>query len=269
MLVVGIAGGRPSSDVTLGDVVVSTRIHDFTVEARKAGEPPAYAVTGGPIDKALAALVANLPAREDELGDWTAGLQAQPPVSWTQDGQLYGPPDWQRELRDMLERHHSPQATPRARVRRWPDRVERSAGEGSGAADPLAPDRAQPARDRDGVRRLAAPLLVHFKLGTGDHATDPEDDMSAEIRAWFEDYKQKLRAEANTEGREEGRKEGIKNGIKEGHRTLLLRLLHARFGELPEAVVARIEAADIADLERWGVRVLGAQTLDEVLDDPS
>jgi uncharacterized protein DUF4351 len=77
--------------------------------------------------------------------------------------------------------------------------------------------------------------------------------MSAEIRAWFEDYEKKLRTEAS----------------KEGERRLLLRLLHARFGELPEATVARIEAADIADLERWGERVLGAQTLAEVIGDPS
>jgi nucleoside phosphorylase len=95
-------------------VVVSTRIHDFTLEARQSGEPPTYAVTGGPIDKALAALVANLAAREDELGGWTAGLPEQPPVSWTHDGQLSGPPDWQRELRDTLEHHHGPQSSPRA-----------------------------------------------------------------------------------------------------------------------------------------------------------
>jgi nucleoside phosphorylase len=114
VLVVGIAGGRPSADVTLGDVVVSTRIHDFTVEARKSGEPPTYAVTGGPIDKALAALIANLAAREDEFGDWTADLPKQPPVSWTEKGQLSGPLDWQRELRNTLEHHHGPGATPRA-----------------------------------------------------------------------------------------------------------------------------------------------------------
>jgi hypothetical protein len=114
-------------------------------------------------------------------------------------------------------------------------------------------------------KTLATPLLVHFQLGAGDHARDPEDDMSAEIQAWFEDYKQKLRTEANAEGMQEG----IQEGIKEGQRNLLLRLLHARFGELPRAAVARIEVADIADLERWGVRVLGARTLDEVLDDPT
>ncbi len=114
VLVVGIAGGRPSTDVKLGDVVVSTRIHDFTIEARKSGEAPTYAVTGGPVDKALASLLANLAAHEDEMGDWTAGLPNQPPVSWTKKGQLCGPPDWQRELRDTLEHHHGPKATPRA-----------------------------------------------------------------------------------------------------------------------------------------------------------
>ena len=49
---------------------------------------------------------------------------------------------------------------------------------------------------------------------------------------------------------------------------MLLRLLHSRFGELPAAAVARIEAADIADLERWGERILGARTLADVLDGP-
>lgn len=81
--------------------------------------------------------------------------------------------------------------------------------------------------------------------------------MSAEIQAWFEDYRQKLRNEAIKEGRQE-----------EAGR-LLLRLLRARFGELPVATVARIEAADLAELERWSERVLGAQTLAEVLGDPS
>ena len=77
--------------------------------------------------------------------------------------------------------------------------------------------------------------------------------MSAEIRAWFEDYQQKLRSEARSEG----------------VRSVLLRQLRTRFGELPAASVARIEAADIADLERWSDRVLDARTLAEVLGDPS
>jgi nucleoside phosphorylase len=112
VVVVGIAGGLPSDDVTLGDVVLSTRIHDFTVAAHKPGET-AYAATGGPIDSALGAAIANLAAREDEMGDWTAELPSRPPVTW-QDGQLYGPAEWQRELRDKLEQHHGAGTAPRA-----------------------------------------------------------------------------------------------------------------------------------------------------------
>ena len=101
--------------------------------------------------------------------------------------------------------------------------------------------------------------------------------MSAEIRAWFEDYERKLRAEERKEGRKEGHQEGHKEGHKEGRdegrkegeRTLLLRQLRARFGELPAAAIARIDAAEVAELERWGERVLAAQTLAEVLDEPS
>jgi nucleoside phosphorylase len=116
VLVVGIAGGLPSDDVKLGDVILSTRIHDFTVEARKAGHKTTYAVTGGPIDKALAAAVTNLASRDDELGDWTTGLPSPPTVEWTRKGQLYGPPAWRRELRAKLEHHHGEASTRRAPV---------------------------------------------------------------------------------------------------------------------------------------------------------
>jgi len=106
VLVVGIASGLPSDDFTLGDVVLGTRIHDYTLEAVTAGHDTTYAVTGGPIDRAIAAAVAALPGREDELGDWRSGLPAQPTVAWTKQGQVYGPPEWQRELRAKLEHHH-------------------------------------------------------------------------------------------------------------------------------------------------------------------
>lgn len=106
-------------------------------------------------------------------------------------------------------------------------------------------------------KSIATPLLVHFRLGNDDQAANEEDDVSAEIRAWFEDYQQKLRAEERKAGR------------NEGERALLLRQLRARFGELPAAAIARVETAEVAEIERWGERVLGAKTLAEVLDEPS
>jgi hypothetical protein len=63
--------------------------------------------------------------------------------------------------------------------------------------------------------------------------------------------------------------EFAKKYVAQGERTLLLRLLRSRFGELPANVVARVESAEVAVLERWGERVLSAKTLAEVLDEPS
>ncbi len=63
--------------------------------------------------------------------------------------------------------------------------------------------------------------------------------------------------------------QGRDQGRREGERAILLRLLRARFGELPEAAVARVEGAEIAVLEQWAERVLSAKTLAEVLDEPS
>jgi len=116
VLVVGIAGGLPSDDVKLGDVVLSTRIQDFTVEARKHGKKTEYAVKGGPVVPSLAADVAILAARKSELGNWTAGLPSQPVVEWTPKGQLYGPPKWRKELRAKLEHHYGAGSTPRGPV---------------------------------------------------------------------------------------------------------------------------------------------------------
>ncbi|WP_437567243.1 DUF4351 domain-containing protein [Sorangium sp. So ce542] len=67
----------------------------------------------------------------------------------------------------------------------------------------------------------------------------------------------------------QGRDQGLQEGRREGERAMLLRLLRARFGELPDATVARVEAAETAVLEQWAERVLSAKTLAEVLDEPS
>jgi hypothetical protein len=64
---------------------------------------------------------------------------------------------------------------------------------------------------------------------------------------------------------ERGRREGERNGLVQGERNVLLKLLRARFGELPEAAVARVNEADVAQLDVWAERVLSAPTLAKVL----
>jgi nucleoside phosphorylase len=66
ILVVGIAGGVPSDELTLGDVVVSNRIVDFSVEAVLQDRAPEFALMGGPVAKEAAVILADLRALAGE-----------------------------------------------------------------------------------------------------------------------------------------------------------------------------------------------------------
>ena len=66
--------------------------------------------------------------------------------------------------------------------------------------------------------------------------------------------------------RKEGEARGEARGRQEGQRALLARLLRARFGEVPERPLERVNAATDEQLERWAERVLTAGSLEEVLD---
>jgi len=62
----------------------------------------------------------------------------------------------------------------------------------------------------------------------------------------------------------QGKEEGKQEGARDEAMTMLTRLLERRFGPLPETVIARLHAADLATLEDWGLRLLDAGRLEEV-----
>ncbi|HWX36011.1 MAG TPA: hypothetical protein VNZ53_52420, partial [Steroidobacteraceae bacterium] len=113
LLVVGIAGGLPSDDISLGDIVLSTRVLDFSVGARKFQEDTTYSVGGGSIAKSIAAGIANLGGRELELGDWWAELPLKPAVSLA-PSMFYGPKRWQQDVREKLQAHYGKNVAARA-----------------------------------------------------------------------------------------------------------------------------------------------------------
>jgi nucleoside phosphorylase/predicted GTPase len=109
MLVVGIAGGVPSHELSLGDVVVSSRIVDFSVEAVIRDQAREYALGGGPLHADAARLAADVSAMiaDGELDGWSAPESVgrpRPPVDLDGD-RFYGDADWQRSVRDKLRRH--------------------------------------------------------------------------------------------------------------------------------------------------------------------
>lgn len=83
------------------------------------------------------------------------------------------------------------------------------------------------------------------------------------------DFAKKYLEQGFEEPRKHASEEARAQGYKEGLRALLIRMLRSRFGDLSASVVARVESAEVAVLERWGDRVLSATSVAGVLDEPS
>ncbi|HWO26635.1 MAG TPA: COR domain-containing protein [Kofleriaceae bacterium] len=115
LLVIGIAGAVPSHELTLGDVVVSSRIADFSVEAIVRDHQPEYALGGGPLHPHAGKLAADVSAMaiDGELEDWPASLPTRPPVLLTDD-RFYGTDAWQRSTHEKLHRHFAQPRPPHA-----------------------------------------------------------------------------------------------------------------------------------------------------------
>ena len=80
ILVVGSASGVASHQIGPGDVVVSSRIHDFCLEAAAHDGQRTFDIRGGPIDPAVAGVIANLSAMKSALGPWYELGISRPPV---------------------------------------------------------------------------------------------------------------------------------------------------------------------------------------------
>lgn len=102
--------------------------------------------------------------------------------------------------------------------------------------------------------------------------------LATRVKQWEQEILKKGIEKGIEEGIEKGIEKGIKKGIEQGieagiekgmlsgEAVMLRRLLHLRFGELPQWVDTRFGHATHADLERWSQRVLDARTLSEVFD---
>ena len=72
LILTGIAGGVPNSEFSLGDVLLASRLHDFSVSAAIEGRSSKYQQAGGPVHREVARVLAALPAWRDRLGAWNS-----------------------------------------------------------------------------------------------------------------------------------------------------------------------------------------------------
>ncbi len=110
LALVGIAGGVPDSEFSLGDVVVATRLHDFTVSALIEDTAPQFANLGGPMSREIQDVIASIPALN--LGQWNTAAQVGlecPRVDLTPD-RFYGSNEWKHKVLDSLSVRFGPNA---------------------------------------------------------------------------------------------------------------------------------------------------------------
>ncbi len=119
----------------------------------------------------------------------------------------------------------------------------------------------------EGLRSQFAELLGGLMGPLAPGVRVPEELLEVRnmLASRAEDWKRQWLQEGQLAGRLEGRLEGQMAGRLEGEAALLLRQLERRFGALPAGVKDRVAAADTAALEAWGLRVLDAGSLEDVL----
>jgi nucleoside phosphorylase len=106
IVVIGIAGGLPENEFSLGDVVLANRMIDFSISAALANNKTEIAHRGAPAHKAVQNLISRLGAIKSILGNWnhpqTLGLEL-PQVLIDDDHLPSTEDDWKKKLRSTLE----------------------------------------------------------------------------------------------------------------------------------------------------------------------
>jgi nucleoside phosphorylase/serine/threonine protein kinase len=107
ILLVGIGGGVPASEFTLGDVVAATRLHDFCIEATIQDRSPEYSIAGGPMHKSVQTLLAHLTAMDDMLRGWNAesSIGMSRPGAHLSPDTLYGDSEWREKVSRSITKH--------------------------------------------------------------------------------------------------------------------------------------------------------------------
>jgi nucleoside phosphorylase len=114
ILLVGIAGGVPDDDYSLGDVLLASRIYDFSVSAEIQDEEAhkrEWNVTGGPVHPQVAAILAAIPGWKKKFKGWNrqqaVGMK-KPACAVPKDlrsDRYYGPQDFRTKVQSSLQRN--------------------------------------------------------------------------------------------------------------------------------------------------------------------
>ena len=134
------------------------------------------------------------------------------------------------------------------------------------------PDEAQPSLRRAfsvWLKDSIMPRVQGGPIGKLKDVREVRSMLSETIQRWKMEFRREGLREGRKEGRKEGRvkgrQEGRQEGLRQGTEQTLLRLLHKRFGELPDWARHRIRDARPEELDDWLERLLDARSIDALI----
>lgn len=102
LLLIGIGGGVPHEDFSLGDVVLASRLHDFSIEAVNENKASEYNNQGGPMHPEIQNFLSILPGIKANLGNWFEKIEPPYPEIDLDDKNFYGQTEWKDKLKKHL-----------------------------------------------------------------------------------------------------------------------------------------------------------------------
>jgi nucleoside phosphorylase/tetratricopeptide (TPR) repeat protein len=107
LVLAGIAGSVPEYEHTLGDVLVATRLQDFSISASIPNHGQEFDVRGGPMLPVIQSLAAGLLAIEPHLERWNSPemLTVERPKVKISASSFYGDEDWKKKVRKSIVKY--------------------------------------------------------------------------------------------------------------------------------------------------------------------
>jgi|GEM_PF-5998488 len=145
ILVVGIAGGLPSDNFSLGDVIVSSHIYDLTLEEANT-EGRTYDIKGGWLQDSANRVIQDMPGLlKIELSNWHDSVAPRPQINLSNIQDLiHGDQEWKDKVEKSLRSNFSGDRKPCA----IPGKIA--------ASDRLIKDYSIPSLWREVARKIVA-----------------------------------------------------------------------------------------------------------------
>jgi Domain of unknown function (DUF4351) len=121
--------------------------------------------------------------------------------------------------------------------------------------------------DRDPRRSAILKLLTSWKISTEiTGQVDVDEELMMVLTQAYLDWEQQTEQKGKDKGRQEGKLEGRQEGKLEGERSLILRLLTRRIGDVSLDLQAQIQSLSLSQLESLGEALLDFSQPSDLVD---